>query len=94
MQNYKKTRFGVIWKKLRKDFLKKNNRVKFFKDSKVIRVSGVYLNRIWTWFFCNYDLIVCSWDASVRNIATISMLYDQLNNESACADSSFNWLKT
>lgn len=36
--------------------------------------------------FCNYDLIVCSWDASVRNIATISMLYDQLKDESHCAE--------
>lgn len=40
--------------------------------------------------FCNYDLIVFSWDASVRNIATISMFYDQLKDESAVAEGDLN----
>lgn len=34
--------------------------------------------------------MLCSWDAPVRNIATISMLYDQLKDELPCAEGDEN----
>lgn len=86
MQNNIKTRFSGIWKNLRKDFLKKNPSGTISQRPQ----SCIGVKCLLKWnldlVFCNYDLIISSWDAPVRNIATISMLYDQLKDESPCAE--------